>query len=95
MKEKTKSALVGRKGKRDNDGNSPVFVALFDINNPHKTAEVPRKNIDFEKIHKIIISDLKIQYLIEGSDFLINDLTEIKVEEKQPGHLYITGKQKK
>ncbi len=95
MKYKTKSVIIGRKGKRDEDGNSPVFVGLFDFNDPHKTTKVPKKFIDFEKIHKIIIDKLKIEYLIEGSDTLINNLTEIDVEEKEPGHLYITGKQKK
>ncbi len=94
MKHKTKCAMIGRKGKRDEKGNSPVFVGLFDTNNPHKTTKLPKKTIDFSKIHKIIISNLKVQYLIEGSDFLINGLEEIEVEEKEPGHLYIKGKQK-
>ena len=94
MKYKTKSALIGRKGKRDEEGNSPVFVNLFDINDPHKTAEVPKEMIDFDKIHKIVIDSLKISYLIEGSDILINDLTEIEVDEKEPEHLFISGKQK-
>ena len=92
MEYKTKSVIIGRKGKRDDDGNSPVFVNLFDINNPHKTAEVPKEMIDFEKIHKIVIDKLTISYLIEGSDILINDLEEIEVEEKEPGHLFISGK---
>ncbi|MHA1409621.1 MAG: hypothetical protein ACTSQY_04780 [Candidatus Odinarchaeia archaeon] len=87
--------MIGRKGNRDEHGNSPVFVSLFDMNNPHKTTKLPKKTIDFSKIHKIIISDLKVQYLIEGSDFLINDLSEIEVDEKEKGHLYISGKQKK
>jgi hypothetical protein len=94
MKYKTKSVVIGRKGKRDENGNSPVFVNLFDINNPHKTAEVPKEMIDFKKIHKIIIIGLTLNYMIEGSDILINDLKEIEVEEKEPGHLYIKGKQK-
>ncbi len=93
MKYKTKSALIGRKGKRDEEGNSPVFVNLFDINDPHKTAEVPKEMIDFDKIHKIVIDSLKISYLIEGSDILINNLEEIDVEEKEPEHLFISGKQ--
>ncbi len=94
MKYGTTSAIIGRKGKRDDDGNSPVFVNLFDINNPHKTAEVPKKMIDFSKIHKIFINNLNISYLIEGSDILINDLEEIDIKEKEPGHLFVSGKHK-
>jgi len=93
MNYKTKSAIIGRKGKRDENGNSPVFVNLFDINDPHKTAEVPKEMVDFKKIHKLVIDKLTISYLIEGSDILINDLEEIDIDEKEPGHLYISGKQ--
>jgi len=95
MKYKAKSAIIGRKGKRDEEGNSPVFVNLFDVNNPHKTKKFPKKFIDFEKIHKIVIDGLSISYLIEGSDILINDLIEIDIEEKEPEHLFIKGKQKR
>ena len=54
-----------------------------------------KKMIDFDKVHKIVIDKLIISYLIEGSDILINDLSEIEVGEKEPGHLYIKGKHKK
>ena len=98
MKYETKSAIVGRKGKRDEEGSSPVFVNLFKINDPHKTSEVPFKFLDQEmnlkKIHKINIHKLSISYLIEGSDILINDLKWIEVKEKE-GHLDIYGEQEK
>lgn len=94
MKCETKSAIVGRKGKRDEEGNSPVFVNLFKINDPHKTSEVPFKFLDFNKIHKIIIHDLTVNYMIEGSDILINNLKFIEVKEKE-GHLDVYGEQEK
>jgi hypothetical protein len=94
MKCEAKSAIVGRKGKRDEEGSSPVFVNLFRINDPHKSSEVPFKFLDFEKVHKINISKLSLSYLIEGSDILINDLKWIDVKEKD-GHLDISGEQEK
>jgi len=94
MKCEAKSAIVGRKGKRDEEGNSPVFVNLFKINDPHKTSEVPFKFLDFEKVHKININKLSLSYLIEGSDILINNLKWIEVKEKE-GHLDIHGEQDK
>lgn len=97
MRYKCKSAIIGREGKRDDKGRAPFFVELFDVNDPHKTAEVPKKRMDFEKIGNIIITKLNIEYLAGGSDILINDLVEIDValEKGDKEHLLITGKQKK
>lgn len=96
MRYNTKSAILGRSGKRDEDGNGPVFVHLFSVNDPHKKPDVvPDKFIDFEKIHKIIFNKLSISYLLAGSDILINDLEYIEVEEdsKSKGNLIVSGKQ--
>ncbi|MBN1503392.1 hypothetical protein JW930_07670 [Candidatus Woesearchaeota archaeon] len=97
MKYHTKSAIIGRSGKRDEFGNGPVFVHLFRINDPHKTDIVPEKFIDFQKIHKIVFENLNLSYLLAGSDILINDLEYIVVKEEKgkPGNLVITGKQNK
>lgn len=94
MKYKTKSALLGRSGKRDDFGNGPVFLHLFKENDPHKSDVVPEKFIDFESIHKIIFEGLNISYLLAGSDILINDLEfiEIKEDPKSKGNLIVTGK---
>ncbi len=97
MKYNTKSAILGRSGKRDEDGNGPVFVHLFSMNDPHKKPDaVPDKFIDFKKIHKIVFNNLNISYLLAGSDILINDLEYIEVREdpKSKGNLIVTGKQK-
>ncbi len=99
MRYKTKSAIIGRAGKRDDFGNGPVFIHLFSMNDPHKLADaVPDKFIDdHKKIHKIKFSGLDLSFLLAGSDILINDLEYIEVEEEEgkPGNLLITGKHKK
>ncbi|AJF62035.1 TPA: hypothetical protein HA239_00595 [Candidatus Woesearchaeota archaeon] len=98
MKYKTKSAIIGRAGKRDEDGNGPVFIHLFNQNDPHKTAAVPEKFVDdHTKIHKIIFRGLDLSFLLAGSDILINNLEYLEVMEdpKSRGNLIITGKQKK
>lgn len=97
MKYKTKSAIIGRSGKRDDDGNGPVFIHLFSRNDPHKSADaVPDKFIDFQKIHKIVFKGLELNFLLAGSDILINDLEYIEAEEEsgKPGNLIVKGKQK-
>jgi hypothetical protein len=97
MRYATKSAMVGRSGKRDEFGNGPVFIHLFKENDPHKTAAVPDKFIDgHEKIHRIIFKGLNINFLLAGSDILINNLEYIDVDEDKAskGNLIISGKQK-
>ena len=96
MKYETKSAIIGRSGKRDEDGNGPVFIHLFKINDPHKSPDaVPEQFIDFEKIHKIVFKGLNLSYLLAGSDILINDLEYLEVEEEpgKKGNLLVSGKQ--
>jgi hypothetical protein len=95
MEYKAKSALVGRSGKRDEYGNGPVFIHLFDINDPHKANVVPTQFIDFKSIHKIVFKGLTVNFLLAGSDILINDLVTLRVEEEKgkKGNLLVAGKQ--
>jgi hypothetical protein len=97
MNYKAKSIIMGRMGKRDEDGKGPVFVRLFAVNDPHKTTEAPQKFLEFESIQKILIKGLDVGYLIGGSDIFINDLVEVSIDSQKgkPENLVITGKQKK
>ena len=92
---KTKSLILGRKGKRDDEGKGPVFINLFSVNDPHKTTEPGTKYLEFKGIQKIIIKELDVNYLIGGSDLFINDLKEVEIEiqEGKPENIIITGKQ--
>lgn len=96
MRYTTKSIIIGKMGKRDEEGKSPVFVHLFSINNPHKTDQVPDEFLEFEAIQKVVIKGLDLTYLIGGSDLLVNDLEyiECELEEGKPEHLIITGVQR-
>ncbi|MBN2423089.1 hypothetical protein JXB41_07740 [Candidatus Woesearchaeota archaeon] len=98
MKYQTKSAMIGKRGKRDEEGNCPIFVHLFNINDPQKTDKVPDKFLEFENIHKIIINGLNVSYLLAGQDILINDLEFVEIVEDTydpKHHLVVSGKQKK
>ncbi len=90
-----KSAIIGRRKPREEiiDGEIvyPCYVNLSHKNNPHLTTETPFKFLDF-KVHKIIIKNLVINYLIPGNDIVINNLESITVEQRGP-HLFITGVQ--
>jgi len=93
LKYDTKSVVIGRK-KRPNkeDTEYPCFLNLFNINDPHKSGQVPEKMLDFEKIHKVTINGLDVNYLLPGNDLVINDLEFIEVEVQGP-HVIITGQQ--
>lgn len=94
MKYDTKSIIIGRMKRENKDDDVyPCFVALFDINDPHKTAEVPKKKLEFKGMHKISIKGVDLNYLLAGNDLVINDLEYVEIEEDAP-HLYIKGKQK-
>tara|TARA_Y100000034_G_scaffold133667_1_gene199799 strand:- start:52 stop:348 length:297 start_codon:yes stop_codon:yes gene_type:complete len=96
MKAKTKSIIIGKTKSKEQSENMdrPFFVSLFNINDPHVSKKVPVKRHDFESgIHKIIIKDLKIDYLLAGNDIVINDLTEVEFKKDNKGHLIVTGKQ--
>lgn len=92
---KAKSALIARKKNNEEDfSHRPCFVSLFDVNDPHLNIKGPREVIEFSKIHKVVITGLDVDYLLPGNDIVLNDLTEISIEEK--GDLiFVKGKQSK
>ena len=88
---KTKSVIIGRK---KDAGRLFAFIALFDINNPHKSADPPKKIIEFPGCRNVRIYDCNIKYMIAGNDIIINDLENIEVEEKE-GRVTVKGHQNK
>ena len=90
----TKSVIIGKKGASNKDGSYPIFVNLFDENEPHKDHTiVPKKFLEFEGIHKIIIKNLEVEYLLVGKDIVINNLKKIHVDVDSDGHIFIDGVQ--
>lgn len=94
MKYKVKSIIIGRKKGEEGSNTKPCFIALFDVNDPHKRNVVPKEIIEYDKVHKIMIKDFDINYLLPGNDLVINDLEFIHVEKEGP-HITIKGKQTK
>ncbi len=91
-KYKTKSAIIGRK--RDKEGMFCAFIALFNINDPHKSAKVPTKILEFKGARNVRIKGCEIKYMIPGNDLILNDLDGIDVVEEH-NRIYITAVQKK
>ncbi|MBN2457555.1 hypothetical protein JXB31_00300 [Candidatus Woesearchaeota archaeon] len=91
-KYKAKSIIIGRKKRKDSSREDyPCFIAIFDINDPQKGGNVPKKIIDYEDIHKVMISGCDINYLLAGNDLVVNDLESFEVETKGK-HIIIKGK---
>ena len=57
-------------------------IKLFKINDPHKTAELPTKMLEYGNIEKILLKKLNIDYYLEGNDLIINNLKQVKIEKK-------------
>jgi len=92
MKYNTKSIIIGRKKGEEGSDTKPCFIALFDVNDPHKKAIVPKEIIDYDKVHKIVLKGFDVNYLLPGNDLVINDLVFIEIEKDGP-HVTIKGKQ--
>lgn len=91
----TKSVIIGRKkGTSDDPDVRPCFISLFDANDPHKKGIVPFEILEFEKVHKVEIDGLDVNYLLPGNDIVINDLEFIEVKIDGP-HVSVNGKQGK
>lgn len=96
IKVNAKSILIGKKKKEENyEGNDrPVFVSMFEKNNPHLNCQVPKERFDFDKgVCKIVLDGLKVDYLLAGHDIVINNLKEASIEKNKKGDLIIKGRQ--
>lgn len=66
-----------------------VVIKFFDINDPHKTTEIPKEELRYENIHRVLLKNLEVKYLPVGNDLVMNDVGKIKIDKKE-GHLVIT-----
>lgn len=90
-KYETKSVIIGRKPNLDEE--LVCFVSLFDVNDPHKKNLLPKQMLEFSDVHKVIMKNIELNYMIEGSDVIINNLKEIEFHEDGMGHLIVNAKQ--
>ena len=91
---KVKSVTISRKPGEDREGFWSAFIGLFDENNPHLKAKVPKDVLEFKNVEKVRIRDLRnISYYLMGNDIVINNLTEFRVDLKD-NIVTLTGTQK-
>jgi len=88
---KTKAVIIGRK---KDAGRLFAFIALFDMNDPHKSAEPPKKILEFPACRNVKIYNCDIKYMIAGNDIIINNLEKIDIDEKE-GRVVVRGFQNK
>ncbi|MBI4441543.1 hypothetical protein HY639_05225 [Candidatus Woesearchaeota archaeon] len=83
MKVTSKSILIARK-KCEGNEELPycVEIKFFDINNPHMTAELPKKELEFRDAESVQIN-LPVAYFVMGNDLVINDAGTVIVEQKK------------
>ena len=89
-----KSVTVSRKPSENKDGTWSAFLGLFKENNPHLHGKAPFKVLEYKRIEKVRIKDLRnISYYLAGNDLVINDLTEIHLMQEK-NILTLMGRQK-
>ncbi|MFA6888640.1 MAG: hypothetical protein WC254_04035 [Candidatus Woesearchaeota archaeon] len=94
MKYDVKSIIIGRKKRKSEDDELiPCFIALFKINKPHTSGQVPDKILDFDAVEKVVIHDLTSEFELTGSDIVIDNLSELDISEAK-NIISIKGKQK-
>lgn len=96
MKYNAKSIIIGRKKRKEGQEYSPCFIALFPTNKPHRDGKVPEKILDFDEVRKVDVKGLDFEYQLEGSDIIIQDISELSIDEKNEGDcnvISIRGKQ--
>ncbi len=82
MKYKAKSVMVGRVKDKENE-DYPYFIQikLFNVNDAHKTTEVPTKILEYHNAMSVVMTGIPVKYLPRGSDLILNDVEEVEVEE--------------
>ncbi len=84
MEYATKSIIIGRMKRKDPEDNYyPVFVTLFDINEPQASGQVPKDRLEFKAKRVILKGFNETNYLLAGNDLVVNDLTKIKIEQTE------------
>ncbi len=91
MEYEAKAVIIGRK---KDAGQYGAFVALFDMNEPHKSGKAPKKVLDFLGCRNVKISGLDFKFMIGGADIIINNIEKLEIDEKDQ-RVTIKGKQNK
>jgi hypothetical protein len=80
-KYKAKSVMLSRKPRaKESDEFKTAVIALFEVNNPHKTGDEPTKILEFPNMEKVRVRNLNLSFYLEGNDIVINDLIEVNLE---------------
>ena len=86
-----KSLIIGRKKE---SGQYGAFIALFDMNDPHKSGKAPKQVLDFLGCRNVKVFGLDFKFMVGGADIVINDIEDLDIEDKDM-RVTIKGKQAK
>tara|TARA_Y100000031_G_scaffold92997_1_gene102061 strand:- start:187 stop:471 length:285 start_codon:yes stop_codon:yes gene_type:complete len=87
-----KSIILSRKPGAKGEEHYMLLVALFEHNNAHKAGETPKQVLEFPNIEKVRLRNLNISYYLDGNDLIVNDLSEITINQ-EGDMIVLEGKQ--
>ncbi|MFC1691421.1 hypothetical protein ACFL0W_04545 [Nanoarchaeota archaeon] len=79
MEYTTKSAVISRKPGKEGHIMS-VMIAMYPINDGHKSGESPEQILEYEDVEKVEINGLTVEFFTAGNDIVLNNLDKINVE---------------
>src|SRR3989344_4486404 len=88
---KTHCVLISRKPKvKAQDTYKTLVIALFDVNNAHKTGQPPTQVLEFPNIEKMRVYDATFSFYLEGNDIIINNLKSVTIDiQKEKAVLHV------
>ncbi|MFW6231229.1 MAG: hypothetical protein ACOC32_04370 [Nanoarchaeota archaeon] len=85
-----KSLIIGRKKVEDDIYH--CMITFFDVNDPHLTTKSPIETKECVADEVDIADALRFKFLPRGNDIVINDLSQVSIEEKD-GKVIVNGSQ--
>lgn len=89
---KAKSIIISRKKDKKNDCYN-ALIALFNINDPHKSGKAASEVLEFNDTKNVKIYNCSLKFLLGGSDIVVNDLESVDIQEKNR-RVYVKCRQK-
>jgi len=77
-----KSILVARLPRKGDNEFKTAIIKLFEVNDPHKTSELPTEELEYDNIERVEIKGKTVDYFLEGNDIIINDVGNITIEQQ-------------
>ena len=87
MKIQCQSIIICRKPRKKTDHEVKVCcIKLFEENNPHLSAKLPKEEREFEDVQNVVIKGYDTKLVLEGNDLIVNNIVSANVNHHAKAH---------